>query len=303
MKQSGGVAATLAAVLLWGSAFTGISIALEGFSPAGVTLARFGLASLALAVVGAIAGVGLPERAHWPRLVWVSLCGITAYHVMLNFGMTRVPPTVTSLLIQTSPIFTALLARAFLQERLPGLAWGGIGLAAGGAVVLVLSKSEGGASMGAHGLLILGCAVVTSLYFVGQQALSARYGAFAVTVWSFAVGTAPMLLFAPALAADVASAPARSVAALVYIGLLPAALAYGLWNYGLRQLGPTRASVFLYLSPVVAVVTEALLLGTTPDALAWVGGALALVGVVLVQRARRSQKRGGDAREQERSKI
>ena len=69
-------------------------------------------------------------------------------------------------------------------------------------------------------------------------------------------------------------------------GLLPAALAYGLWNYGLRELGPTQASVFLYFSPVVAVASEALLLGTTPGPLAWVGGGVALVGVILVQRAR-----------------
>lgn len=286
MNRTRGVAATLAAVTLWGSAFTGIAIALEGFRPASLTLARFGLASAALAAAGVLAGVGLPARAHWPRLLWVSLCGITAYHVMLNFGMTRVPPTVTALLIQTSPIFTALLARMLLGERLPALAWAGILLAAGGASLLILSKSEGGTAMGAHGLLILGCAVVTSLYFVGQQPLSARYGSFAVTVWSFVVGSAPLLVFAPALAEDLASAPTSAWLAVLYIGLLPAALAYGLWNYGLRELGPTQASVFLYFSPVVAVASEAVLLGTTPGPLAWVGGGTALAGVILVQRAR-----------------
>ncbi len=276
----------LAAITLWGSAFTAIAIGLEAYAPTSVALGRFLSASIVLLLIAWRRRTPLPTRAEWPRLAVVSLAGITAYHVLLNVGQQVVPPTIAALLIQTAPVFTALLAWVWLGSRLRPLGWLGILIASAGAGIIVVSRGDlTGFSWGAA--LIVGAAVVTSIYFVGQQPLAQARGGFTVTVWSLTVGMVPLLVFLPALVREAAAAPVEATAAVVYAGVFPGALGYLLWNSGLRVLGPTRATVFLYGSPLVALATEWGWRGTQPGWMAAVGGVLAIAGVALVNRSSR----------------
>lgn len=284
------IASLCAAVLLWGSAFTAIAMSLESYAPTSVALGRFLAASVVLVAVAIRRGWQWPAKADMPRLAAISLAGISAYHVLLNVGQQVVPPSVASMLIQTTPVFTALLAAVWLRERLPLRGWVGIAVASVGALLLVLARGDV-TGFSARAGLIVGAAVATSLYFVGQQPLAKRYGGFLVTVWSLGLGMLPLLVFLPALAREAAGASFPSTAALLYAGLLPGAAGYVLWNVGLRELGPSRATVFLYASPLVAVATEWAWRGTKPGAVAVLGGGLAIAGVALVNASRSAMPR------------
>ena len=284
------IASLSAAVLLWGSAFTAIAISLESYAPTSVALGRFLAASVVLLAVAVHRGWRWPELADLPRLVAISFAGISAYHVLLNVGQQVVPPSVASMLIQTTPVFTALIAAVWLRERLPWRGWLGIAVASVGGLLLVLARGDVSGFTARAGLIVA-AALATSLYFVGQQPLAKRYGGFLVTVWSLALGMVPLLVFAPALAAEAASATPAASLALLYAGLLPGAAGYVLWNVGLRELGPSRATVFLYASPVVAVATEWAWRGTQPGGVALLGGVLAIAGVALVNASRQATPR------------
>ena len=71
--------------------------------------------------------------------------------------------------------------------------------------------------------------------------------------------------------------------AVVYLGIFPAAIAYVLWNYALSRMPATLLSSFLYLSPVIASFIAWVWLGEVPALLTILGGAIAIVGVILVQ--------------------
>lgn len=275
-------------ILLWGSAFTGISIALEGLSPGALALARFSVASVLLLTASMLLRVPIPTRRDLPRLAALGAIGIATYHLLLNTGQRTVPPGTSALLIQTAPIFTTLLAARFLGERITR--WGvvGMGIAAAGTALLVLGSGRS-VTFAGDALLIVGAAVATSVYFVFQRPLVAAYGPLSVTTWTIVLGTLPLLVFTPTLVAQWPAATPTQQLTVLWIGAMPAALAYVLWNRVIREVGAQATAPFLYVSPLVAMLSTWAWNGTVPTALSALGGAITLAGVALVQWARRRQ--------------
>jgi drug/metabolite transporter (DMT)-like permease len=273
--------ALVVTVTLWGSAFTAIRQALHGYSAGELALLRFAVASLCLAAYGLLAGLRLPRWRDLPMIFACGLLGIAVYHVALNQGETTVAAGPACFVINTSPVFTAILARVFLGERLRAWGWAGIGVSFLG--VALIGAGEGGGMRLEPGVaLILLSALSSGAYFVMQKPLLGRYGALELTSYTIWAGTALLLVFAPGLAGSLVSAPANATMAAVYLGIFPAAVAYFTWTYLLARLPVTRAVSLLYTVPVLAAFFGWAWLGERPSALTASGGVVALAGVVVV---------------------
>ena len=213
----------------------------------------------------------------------MSLVGISVYHLSLNTAQQTVSPGVAALLIQTAPVFTAALAARFGDEIVTRRTWLGILIAAVGTAILVVGSGKD-LEFSASALLIVGCAVATSVYFVFGRPMVRKYGARSFTTWTMTIGVLPFLVFAPGLIEAAPAASRASAISLVYIGVLPAALMYILWNYAIGELGASRVSLLLYLSPIVAMATQWAWFGTVPSVGALLGGAIALAGTAVATR-------------------
>lgn len=273
--------AALVTILFWSSAFAGIRAGLRSYSPAHLALLRFLIASAVLAGLALARGLKLPPRRDLPGIALLGVIGITVYHVALNYGEVTVTAGAASLIIAAVPIFSALLATAFGGERLTWWGWAGILLSFGGVALIVLGEGQG-MRFEPGALLILLSALASAIYFVFQRRFLARTSPLAFTTVSIWLGTLAMLVFLPGLPAAVRAAHFSDTLAVVYLGVFPAALAYATWNYALSQAPASIVSSFLYVNPVLAIVIAWLWLSEVPDALALVGGAIALAGVVLV---------------------
>jgi drug/metabolite transporter (DMT)-like permease len=97
-------------------------------------------------------------------------------------------------------------------------------------------------------------------------------------------GTLPMLFFL-----KIPSSLEISLT-IAYLGIFPAACAYIAWTYALANFSTARASSFLYLVPVVAIIVGWLWLDEKPALLSIVGGATIMAGVVLVNDAKLKPK-------------
>ena len=285
-------AAIAATLLLWASAFAGIRAGMrltpvgvpgaDGYGPGEVALLRFGTASVVLLLYASVTRMRFPRTEDLMRIALAGLTGITIYHVSLNFGEMSVAAGAASLLIAAGPVFTAMMSAGFLGEKLTVLGWLGIAVAFVG--VALISVSQGtGLSFSPGALLILLAAVSTSVFFIVAKKPLKRYSALEFTSYSIWAGTIPLFFFAPGLLAQLPKAAPSATAAIVYLGIFPAAIAYVLWNYALARMPASILSSFLYLSPVLAMGIAWVWIGEVPTALTVVGGAVAIAGVIVVQ--------------------
>src|SRR5205823_3017448 len=106
------------------------------YSPGHVALARFLVASALMAVSAVCRRMRLPAPRDVPSLLLVAFLGVFVYHVSLNFGLTKVTAGAASMIVNTTPVFTALLAAVFLGERLRAIGWAGSFVSLGGAALI-----------------------------------------------------------------------------------------------------------------------------------------------------------------------
>jgi drug/metabolite transporter (DMT)-like permease len=271
-------------VALWGSAFAAIRGALRGMNPEALSLVRLATASAALGVVAIWRRPRRPARGDLPRFLAVATCGMAAYQLLLNNGEVEVAAGPASILVNMSPIFTALVATTLLGERLQVPGWLGIGVSFAGASLIGLGGSA--FHVQAAALFVLAAAVAQAAFFLLQKPLLLRYTGFDVTCWAMWLGT---LLLIPVCLSDVARATlgGTSLAAAIYLGVGPSAIGFVTWAYAGARVDVSFAAALLYLTPVFAFIPAWLWLDERPALHAVIGGAVVIGGVALVGWSRR----------------
>ena len=279
--------ALVVTTVFWASAFAGIRAGLEAYGPGQVALFRFLVASAALAGYATLTRMRLPERRDLPAVFLGGLLAFAVYHVALNYGEVTVSAGSASILIATAPVFTALLAVAFLGERLRVVGWVGMGVSFLGSAMISLGEGEG-LSLNARAAPILLAALSTSLYFILQKPYLEKYGALAFTTYAIWAGTLLTLIYLPSLVSQVRTAPTGTTLAIVYLGVFPTAIAFTTYAYALRHMSASNLGITTYLVPPITIVMGLVFLDEAPPAMAYVGGALALVGVAVARRKPRT---------------
>jgi len=185
------------------------------------------------------------------------------------------------MIVAASPIFVALLAMAFLHERLRLWGWLGIGASFTGVAVIALGTGEG-LAINPSALWVLAAALAQAVFIVTQKPYLKRYSPIQATTYAIWSATIALLIFTPGLTQTIQSAPLDATLAVVYMGIFPGALGYATWAYVLARTPASIASSFLYLVPAFAIVIAWLWLGEVPGIAALLGGVLVLSGVILV---------------------
>lgn len=280
-------------LLLWASAFVGIRYLAGAFSPGALSLGRLVIGSVALGVpLIARRAWRRPTGRQWVSLVLIGVLWFGVYNVALNAGERRLDAGTSAMLIQLSPILIAVLALFVLRELPSRYLVIGMALAFAGVIVIALSTS----GSGKHDIIGVGLcllsAVSYSISLILQKPLMTTLSAIQVTWVACTVGGIVCLPFAGQLADQLGSASTADVAWLIYLGIFPTAIAFTTYAFALRHMNASSLGVTTYLVPPITVLMSWWILGETPPAAAYVGGALALIGVSI---ARRVPKRSAES--------
>ena len=284
------VAALLAAlvtVVFWASAFVGIRSAGRSLSPGALSLGRLLIAAAALALLLLVRKERLPGwddvRPVAPALVLCGLLWFGAYNIALNAAERRVDAGTAAMLVNVGPILIAILAGFILHEGFPRTLLVGCGIAFGGVVVIGVATSTAGVTA-AGVVLCLVAAVAYAGGVVSQKTVLGRLSPRPTILLCCLIGAVACLPFAPQLAGELADADATAIGWMVYLGVFPTALAFTTWAFALSRTGAGRMAATTYLVPPLSVLLGWLLLSESPPALALVGGAFCLLGVVVARR-------------------
>jgi drug/metabolite transporter (DMT)-like permease len=283
------LAAALTTVVLWASAFVGIRAVATDLTPGSITLGRLLVGSIALGALVAVRPWVTPTRRELALIVGSGLIWFVVYNLALNEAERNVDAGTAAMLVNTGPIFIAIMAGAFLGEGFPGRLLLGCAIAFVGTLIIGFATSTG-AVIGDPSLGIVLCIVAAFAYAAGvtlQKPAVRRIPGHQVTWLACVTGAIACLPFASDLINEVVVARPTNLAWLVYLGLFPTAIAFTTWAFALSRTPAGRLGAMTYLVPPVVIVMSWLLLGESPPPLAIAGGVLCIAGVV-VARSRRS---------------
>lgn len=226
----------------------------------------------------------IQPRHHWTLAL---IGGAFAGYQVAYFAAIPYLGVAAAVLINicSAPIFTALLARVFLGERLRPSTWLAVGGAVFGAGLLV----GGAPQVQSTADLLIGAALALtagfsySLVVLGARLIAANYHPVVPVALSFALG-ALLLLPAALTTGLVIDYPPLGWLVLIYLSIVPTALAYALYVRGMRSVRATTAATITLLEPLGSALLAILLLGERFTATGMIGAALLIASIVVIAR-------------------
>jgi drug/metabolite transporter (DMT)-like permease len=274
-------------VTLWASAFPGIRAALEWYTPEHLAVVRNLVAGGAFAVYAAATHLRPPVARDLPGILLIGLLG-TIQQLALNYGARTVSAGAVSFLVGTVPIFTALLAIAFLGERLHVWGWMGILTSFCGIGLIGLAEGEG-MRFSPGALFVVLASFAESLMIVLMKPYLVRYRALPFAAYRSWAAALFLLVYVPGLPEVVQAVPRGPTFTVVYLGIFPLAVANVIWGYVLSRTSASSATSFFYAVPALAILIAWCWLGEVPSGLSVAGGILAVLGVMMVNTRARNQ--------------
>jgi len=215
--------------------------------------------------------------------VLLALGGAVSVTVVLyTYAVQHTTAANAALLVNSAPVYVALLSPLVLREPRARFTWISLALALTGMVLMagparlnVRSDEVGGIAAGA--LSGLGYGVVMMI----SRSLRGKISGLTQNLWSN--GTIVLVLLPFALRAP-ADRVVENLPVLVPLGVFSLGMSYLLYFLGLQRISAQKVSIVSLAEPVFGVLMGLVFFAELPDALGWVGAGLILSSIVLISR-------------------
>lgn len=278
--------------LIWGASFMAVTIATNGLGPLTIAAGRISLGALALLILLRILHISPPPiRGVKGRKIWASAAGLGFFSMalpffLLSWGQARVPSGFAGVSMAMSPLLTMVLAHFLVRgERMSLAKIVGMGIGFGGVVVLIGGSALASSGADGEALARLACAGAAASYAVGaivtRRAPPSDPIAFATAATLLAAGL--MLPLALTIEGTAQSPTAAALLAVVFLALVPTALANLLLVSVIHSAGPSFVSLVNYQVPLWSVLFGWAFLSEELPARVFVALAMILSGVAISQ--------------------
>ncbi|WP_309639059.1 DMT family transporter [Methylibium sp.] len=270
---------------LWGASFLFMRLGAAEFGPVALSALRVGIATLALLPLLLWRGQLALLRAHWRAIAVVGVVNSALPFVLFSTAALAINAGLSSIFNATAPLWGALIAWAWLGERLTLTRVAGLAL--GFAGVLWLAWDTASVKPGEHGvsaaLAIAACLAATLCYGFGANYTKRRLSGVApLAVATGSQLAATVVLLLPALWLWPAVMPSTTAwGSVAGLALLCTAVAYLLYFHLIDQLGAARAITVTFLLPVFGLLWGAIFLAEKLTPAMLFGCAVILLGTAL----------------------
>lgn len=264
--------------LLWGYSWLAIKVATLDASPIVVAWMRCAGGALALLATLALTGRSLRPPPFVPTLIY-GLLQTTGFHLLQTLAVSMGGTGKAAILAYTMPFWLSVLAWPFLGERIVGLRWFVLALAALG-LALVVTPLHASNAIASLLPVAAGLAWAASAVWVIRVRAEGGYDLLSLTAWQMVWGSMAMIPFTLLYPVAVRFTPAFLVS-MSFLILFSTALGWALWLVVLSRLPASVAGVASLATPVIAVTVAAVHLHEIPTRNEWIGIACLVVALVV----------------------
>jgi drug/metabolite transporter (DMT)-like permease len=281
------MAALIAAVILWGSTFVGTRIALKSLEPSVILWIRMMTALLILLPFSKKIVPKKYIRGDWKLLIPMVLFQPCLYFLLESNALRFTTSSQAGVIAASVPILVTLGAWLFLSESITRLTVLGLMLSIAG--VFILTMSQGGDSQAENPVLgnsmeflAMICAAANILII---KKLSDRYNALTLTAMQIIAGSIFFLPgFVTLINMDSSVWTLRLIMLLLYMGAFVSLGAFALYNWAMSRISASKASSYINLVPVSAIIFGWMILGEKLNTTQSLAAIVVLAGVLLGQK-------------------
>jgi len=226
----------------------------------------------------------MPRGAWWWRSLLLGALNVGAFFVLIYLAAQRLPTSIASMIMATSPVAMLLLAWAIVSEKPRAAAGAGAALGIVGVAVML-----GGGEGGIDPLGVLASVAAMTMSSLGYL-LAKRWGGevevLTLTAWQLMAGGLLLLPVALLVEGAPPALDGTAIAGFAYVSLAATALAFYCWFSGLKHLEAGTVGLVGLLNPVTGVLLGTLVAGEAFGARQLAGIALVFAGIALGRRDR-----------------
>lgn len=283
---------------VWGTTFINSKILIEqGLSPAEIMFLRFVIAYIGI-VIFSREKLWCNSLKDELLMVVLGISGGSLYFLLENTALVYTQASNVAIIIAATPLLTTLAVDLISrQERInrkiyyySALSLIGVGLVVFNGKFILKLNALGD-------ILTLGASVMWVIYSIVILKVQERYSSLMITRKIFFYGILtllPYFLIEPMEISWTQLCEPVVAGNLLFLGVLASLICYIGWNVVIEKLGAVDSTNYLYLNPIVALVTSYLVLGERITWLAIIGTALILAGVILSERMQQSSTEKGE---------
>lgn len=284
-KQSTGHLIAFITIIIWGTTFISTKILLVDFTPIEILFFRFIMGFVALLIVFPHR-MKVKNKKHELYIIAAGITGITLYYLLENIALTYTMASNVGVISSLAPFFTAIVAYLFLKEEpLRVNFFIGFLIAMIGLGLISFNGATNFQINPIGDLLAITATLVWAIYSVITRKISCfGYNTLQVTRRMFFYGLIfmlPTLFFFDFKFGFERFADPVNLFNIIFLGLGASALCFVTWNFSVKILGPIKTSIYIYLIPVVTVVTSVIVLDEKITLMSALGTILAIAGLFI----------------------
>jgi drug/metabolite transporter (DMT)-like permease len=275
--------------LCWGLSFPALKIALQAYIPLAVVSIRLFFVAVILGVVffGRYGLKGLPRKKDLPLFILIGILNPFLAFFLESTGLLYISASLASVVSSTIPLFTPLAAFLLLRDKISPFNILGLFIAFGGVCCIIFGRGAGTEFRFIGLVLMLASVLSCVFYIIAAKKLLHSYSPLTVLTFQQIFG---FVLYIPLFFIREASFVfnpdnfnQRSFFSILFLAVFPSCIAYYLFNNGIKKIGPSSASAFINLTPVIAAIASYFILQEPLGFIKILGIFLAVTGLFLSQ--------------------